>query len=160
MNQIKKNEIIALIATILLMLLFGYTAFSKLLEYDKFIFQMRLAPAPLMAWAAPVLAWLLPMVEFLIVGMLIVGLYSERYRFVGFYASFFLLLIFQVYIFIMLFSGSKLPCTCGGIISKMSWTQHLWYNGAFMLVAVLPVIMHYKRFFYYLLNIFRFRKWV
>ncbi len=26
----------------LLMLLFGYTALSKLLEYDKFIFQMRL----------------------------------------------------------------------------------------------------------------------
>lgn len=160
MKQINRKEIITLIATILLVMLFGYTAFSKLLEYDKFIFQMRLAPAPLMAWAAPLLAWLVPVVEFLIVGLLVMGLYVERWWFTGFYASFFLLLVFQIYIIVMLFSGAKLPCTCGGIISKMSWTQHLWFNGAFMLVAALPVIMHYKRFFYYLLNISRFRKWI
>jgi len=119
---------------------------------------MKLAPAPLMKWAAPVLAWLVPLVEFLIVGLLVIGLYVERWQFAGFYASFFLMLVFQIYILIMLFSGSKLPCTCGGIVSKMSWTQHLWFNGLFMLIAAVPVILHHQLFFYYFLNISRFRR--
>jgi putative oxidoreductase len=150
------TETITFIAVLLLVLLFGYTAFSKLLEYDKFIFQMRLVPAAMMVWAAPILAWLVPAVEFLIVGMLIIGQYVKQWRFAGFYSAFFLLLTFQVYIGSMLLSDSKLPCTCGGIVSQMSWRQHLWFNAVFMLIAAVPILLHYK--LYYLLNISRPRE--
>ena len=130
-------EVLSFISAVLLIVLFGYTAVAKLLDYEKFVFQMRLSPAPMVAWAAPVLGWFVPLIEIVIVA----ALCFERWRVAGLHASLFLLLIFEVYIVTMLLSGSKLPCTCGGIVSKMSWTQHLWFNLAFMLVAAAPVVL-------------------
>jgi len=40
----------------------------------------------------------------------------------------------------MLLSGQHLPCTCGGIISKMSWKQHLGFNALFILVGLIGII--------------------
>jgi hypothetical protein len=141
MKNTNKIETISFIAAVLLIILFGYTAIMKLLEYDKFVFQMRLAPAPLMHTLAPILAWLLPLIELLIVCLLITGLFKDKWHHVGFLASFFLLLSFQIYIITMLLSGRELPCTCGGFVSTMSWTTHLWFNGSFMAVSITPVLL-------------------
>jgi len=141
MKAADKIEIVNVTAAVLLMMLFGYTAIMKLMEYDKFIFQMQLAPVPLMHTLAPILAWLLPLLELLVVGLLITGLFKDKWQFTGFFAAFFLLLSFQLYITVMLISGLKLPCTCGGLISGMSWVAHLWFNGAFMTIALLPALL-------------------
>lgn len=132
------------ICTPLLVLLFSYTAFSKLLEHDKFIFQMNLSPFPLMPDFAVPLAWILPQVELVIVVLLLYPVYHRA----GLIASIALLLVFEIYIAGMMFSGLKLPCTCGGIISKMSWGAHLAFNAFFILFACLE----------YHLNIYRVRK--
>jgi hypothetical protein len=127
---------LALIAAVLLILLFGYTAVSKILEYNKFVFQMKLAQMPMIATLAPLLGILLPILELVIAGML----YKDSLRIKGSYASFLLLLTFEIYISIMLLSGEKLPCTCGGIISQMGWKTHLLFNAVFMVISILPII--------------------
>jgi len=135
MKTFKANSL-SLIAAALLILLFGYTAISKILEYNKFVFQMRLAQMPIIAILAPLLGILLPVLELMIVWML----YKDSLRIKGFYASILLLFTFEIYISIMLLSGEKLPCTCGGIISQMGWKTHLLFNAVFMVISILPII--------------------
>lgn len=131
-----RAEVVVLTAAGLLVLLYMYTAVSKVLEYEKFVFQIRLAPVAAFRVIAPVLGVVVPLVELAIVWLLC----KDRYRLTGFYASFLLLLIFEVYISIMLLSGDKLPCTCGGIISQMGWKTHLIFNGVFMAISIAPVL--------------------
>jgi putative oxidoreductase len=130
-----KRPIIYQIIIFLLILLFAYTAMSKFLDYRKFVFQMRLAPLPIMNWAAPILGWLMPLLE----SLLFVGLIITRYRLIALYATFSLLILFEIYIGGMLLSGHNLPCTCGGIISHMSWKQHLLFNAVFIILSLVAI---------------------
>lgn len=125
---------------ILLILLFSYTATSKFLDFHKFVFQMSLAPVPLMKTFAPILGWVVPTLEFLIITTLAIGFFYPTIKKGGLYASVLLLIVFEIYIATMLLSGSHLPCTCGGIISTMGWTQHLWFNGFFIIAGTLSII--------------------
>jgi len=127
------------IVSFLLLILFVYTATSKFLDYDKFVFQMKLAPLPLMKLTAPILGWLIPTIEVLLAITLAIGIIESGYQLTGIYASLILLFLFEIYISGMLFSGMKLPCTCGGIISKMSWKQHLSFNALFIILSLTAI---------------------
>ncbi|MEO9172896.1 MAG: MauE/DoxX family redox-associated membrane protein [Mucilaginibacter sp.] len=131
--------ILTQICVLLLCLLFVYTATSKFLDYDKFVFQMRLAPVPLMKPIAPVLGWLIPAVEFILAVALAMGIFIPAIKIKAIQVSAFLLVGFEIYIAIMLLSGSRLPCTCGGIISTMGWKQHLFFNAFFIVTAILSI---------------------
>ncbi|MCO5947935.1 MauE/DoxX family redox-associated membrane protein [Mucilaginibacter flavidus] len=140
--QIKKTKykhILVVLIIALLVLLFAYTGMSKFLDYDKFVFQMRLAPVPLMKKLAPFLGWVVPSIEILIAMGFAVGVYLHSIKIKALYASVILLLVFEFYIAAMLLSGSNLPCTCGGIVSQMGWKQHLFFNGFFILTGILSI---------------------
>ena len=139
-----KKSIIIQIFSVLLILLFVYTSTSKFLDYDKFVFQMRLAPVPLMKILAPPLGWSVPTIEIIIAMALASGFFYPAIQMKGIYASVILLSIFEIYIAIMLLSGSHLPCTCGGIISQMGWKQHLFFNVFFIIGGILS-IKHLKK---------------
>jgi len=130
----KKNLIVDL-TCLLLLLLFAYAATSKLVDYHKFVFQMNLAPVPLMGLMAPMLAWLVPVTELVVMVALAIGFFDVDVRIKALYTSVILLSIFELYITAMLLSGLHLPCTCGGIISKLSWKQHLLFNGFFIIAG-------------------------
>jgi putative oxidoreductase len=122
------------------LLLFVYTSASKFLNYDRFVFQMRLAPVPGMKILAPALGWLVPSIEILIAAGFVIGiLFVPAFKIKSLYASVILLVAFEIYITIMLLSGSYLPCTCGGIISQMGWKQHLFFNGFLILAGMLSI---------------------
>jgi hypothetical protein len=129
----------------LLIVLFTYTAVSKYLAYEKFVHQMQLAPVPLLKGIAPVLGWVMPAIEIIIVCLLL----FNQYKIWGIYASLCLLVLFELYISAMLLSGLRLPCTCGGIVSKMTWKQHLLFNAVFILLCILAIVQYrqYKRSF-------------
>lgn len=135
MKALNANNL-QLTAAVILILLFAYTAVSKILAYDKFVFQLGLVQMPIVALLAPLIGILVPAVEMIIVWMLC----KDNLRMRGLYASFLLLLVFDIYITIMLLSGEKLPCTCGGIISQMGWKTHLVFNAVFMIISILPTI--------------------
>ena len=60
----------------------------------------------------------------------------------GLYASGILLSGFTIYLAYMVLSGLKLPCHCGGVISSMTWQQHIWFNVAFVLLAYAGIRLH------------------
>jgi len=149
-----KKPVIIEICVFLFILLYTYTAISKFLDYQKFVFQMGLAPVPLMKLLAPVLGWLVPSVESILVVWLCLGLFKQELLLWPLIFSVLLLFAFEVYITAMILTGLHLPCTCGGIISKMSWRQHLLFNIAFIILGIVALYQYklsnsnnYKTFF-------------
>lgn len=122
-----------------LLLLFVYTSASKFLDYEKFVFQMQLAPVPLMKLFAPFLGWVVPLIEMIISICLALGFFYSFIQIRALYVSVILLTFFEVYISSMLLSGSNLPCTCGGIVSQLGWGQHLFLNAFFVIGGILSI---------------------
>lgn len=123
------------IISALLIFLFIYAALSKLLDFDKFKYQ--LSQSPFMTRFSGVAAWAIPLGELIVSVALII----KRIRIVGLYLSFFLMLLFTGYIFIMLKYSSYLPCSCGGVLSGMSWKQHFVFNLAFTGLSLSGIII-------------------
>ena len=100
---------------------------------------MRLAPVPLIKTLAPILGWFIPVIEILIAFGLAAGFFDDTIKINALYSSIMLLIIFEIYIGSMLLSGSHLPCTCGGIISKMGWQQHMLFNAFFIVTGIMSI---------------------
>ncbi|MBN8850516.1 MAG: hypothetical protein BGO55_31605 [Sphingobacteriales bacterium 50-39] len=124
----KKRTIVDIIAS-LFILLFVYTAMSKLYESEKF--KWVLGKSPLISSFSDIISWLLPATELLVSGLL----FMPRTRKIGLYSAFGLMTIFTLYIAYMILFAPKLPCSCGGIIQKMTWKQHLLFNIGFTILA-------------------------
>ena len=106
----------------LFILLLGYTATSKILAPDIFI--SALQHSPLLAPYRFTLSWLLPLTELVIVGLLMVP--NLKRPALGLATG--LIGSFTVYILYHLLSRQPLPCSCGGVISQLSWTGHALLN--------------------------------
>ena len=120
-------------------LLFVYTAASKFIDYENF--RAVIGQSPLITRFAPVLAIVVPVAEIVIALLLVM----PRYRRAGLYASFAIMTLFTVYIVVLLTLSEKIPCSCGGVISQMSWTQHLYFNIVLMLLALLDMWLYTKQ---------------
>ena len=119
----------------LLVLLFVYAAFSKLIGYQTF--QIQISNSPFLKSFAAIIAWLIPGAELIIAVMLTV-IHTRK---AGLYAAFILLLSFTLYIAGMLLSGVQLPCSCGGIIQQFSWKEHLLFNLFFIVLTVIGIVL-------------------
>ena len=134
MNRVVISEI----ARYLLILLFAYTAASKMLTYPLFVVQIGLSPI-LPAFTQKV-AWVVPLVEFLVALMLAV----PDTRIIGFYSSWVLMLSFTLYVAAILTIASHVPCSCGGVLEALSWEQHLVFNFTFLALNTLVLIWYYR----------------
>jgi uncharacterized membrane protein YphA (DoxX/SURF4 family) len=117
------------IISILYSILFLYTAVSKLMEFD--VFQEQIAENPLLEPVAPFIAWSVPIIEII----LSIILFIPQWRLKGLYASLALMVAFTIYIGAIMIFNDKLPCSCGGIVSQLSWNGHLIFNSIFILLA-------------------------
>jgi hypothetical protein len=118
------------IAFILIFILV-YAASSKLMEHWRF--QEVLGLSPLIGGSSAVLSWLIPLSEILVSGLL----FANATRRLGFWLAFLLMLAFTLYIsYIILFVPNR-PCSCGGILSNLNWTQHMLFNIAVSMLALL-----------------------
>lgn len=129
------SRITEIIAAVFI-LLFVYTATSKLFSHQTFI--ITLNKSPLISFASGFLSWAIPVIEILIAVLLFV----PRFRGIGLIASFSLMTIFTIYIAYMLVTSSHLPCSCGGVISKLSWPQHLWLNAFLTILAATTLFIN------------------
>jgi putative oxidoreductase len=136
MKHLKFKEFIAAF----LMLLFSYTAASKLLEHARFLFQLRLSPLPQMATFAELLSWSVPILEILVAIVLVVGMITGHFLNKGLWISLVLISSFEIYITAMFFSGKDLPCACGGVISLMSWRGHVIFNALTIIMIAAALI--------------------
>lgn len=117
----------------LLILLFAYTAFSKLLAFGKF--RSVLKEAPFIANYAAVIAVLIPAVELMIVLLLLL----PRARKTGLVAAASLLLVFTAYLAFMILTDPNLPCSCGGVVQQLSWKQHIAFNIFFIVLGITAI---------------------
>ncbi|MBC7523370.1 MAG: hypothetical protein H7239_02895 [Flavobacterium sp.] len=135
MNRILFNSNVIYIFALLHILLFSYAAASKLLDFQNF--QVQLGQSPLLNAVAVAVSFAVPLVEFILVLLLL----FSKFRLIGLYGSFVLITMFSAYIIIILNFSSFTPCSCGGILEKMSWTEHLVFNIVFVLLSALGVIL-------------------
>lgn len=126
------------IISLLFVLLFIYTAVYKILDFRNF--QAVIGQSPMITRFAPLVAVGVPIAEIAISGLLIL----PRYRIIGLCASFAIMLLFTFYISILLNLNIHLPCSCGGIIAEMNWSQHLIFNIVFVILALVGISI-YKR---------------
>jgi uncharacterized membrane protein YphA (DoxX/SURF4 family) len=131
-SLVTKSTLVEIIA-VLFIILFLYTGISKLMEYG--VFKEQIAENPILNPVASIIAWALPLTEFIVSLMLII----PRWRLKGLYASLFLMIAFTIYIGGIMAFYKELPCSCGGIISQLSWNGHLIFNSIFILLAFIGV---------------------
>jgi uncharacterized membrane protein YphA (DoxX/SURF4 family) len=140
MNSIKVNNksmsIIIDIITALFIILFVYAALSKISDFEKF--KVQLGRSPLILAFAGWVAWVIPIFEVIIAVILAI----KRFQLFGLYASFSLMVIFSSYIVAILKFSEYIPCSCGGILENMSWTEHLIFNSGFVLLGIIGVLLY------------------
>lgn len=47
--------------------------------------------------------------------------------------------LFTVYIFMILNFTSFIPCSCGGVLEKLGWTEHLIFNAVFVIMGLIAI---------------------
>jgi len=132
-----KNLIVEIVCY-LFVLLFVYAAVSKFLDFENF--QVQIGQSPLISAFA---LWVTPGVLILELSTAFLLIIS-KYRMLGLYASLFLMSLFTAYIFIVIHYSSFVPCSCGGILEKMSWNTHLVFNLIFIALAITAIFMQCK----------------
>jgi len=134
-----KKSLIIEIIIVLYAILFLYTATSKLIGYSEFKEQLSLSK--LLHPLAKVLVIILPLTEFLAVLLLLI----PRWRLKGFIISLGLMISFTIYIIGILLFEKEYPCSCGGLVAELSWPQHIILNIAFIILAVIGIILSKKQ---------------
>src|SRR5690606_28338776 len=61
------------------------------------------------------------------------------FRYFSLFASYLLIVMFTAYILIILNFSDFIPCSCGGVLEKLSWTQHLLFNIAFIALSCIAI---------------------
>ena len=122
----------------LLASLFVYAAISKLLDYRTF--RVQLSQSPFITHYAGFISWLLPAAELFTA----IFLAFATLRLIALYASLFLLTLFTSYLIAMLNFSYYVPCSCGGILSSLSWKQHIILNLFFLVLSLAGIVLCIK----------------
>lgn len=112
------------------MALFVYTAYAKIIDHDRFL--KGLSRVHLISGFAVGISFLVPVTEIIVALLLLIPKTSKW----GLYTFTTLMLVFTAYIISALIWEKKIPCHCGGAIEKLSWSQHIWFNVAFIALAI------------------------
>ena len=135
----KTKQWIIEIIVFLLAGLFLYTAVSKLMDFDKFIWQINNQPFD--NRLTPFLTHFLPVAELLLTGLLL----WPKTRMAGLYGSGLLLTVFTVYIALVTFNFyPRVPCGCAAAFEHLSWPQHLIMNASFTVMAFTAIYLTKK----------------
>jgi putative oxidoreductase len=133
-----KNMLLVEIVSALFILLFVYTGINKLLSIDSL--QKVLKDYPLLSGMPILVSWVLPITELVVAALLFI----RKTKLLGLYSSWILMSGFTLYLLYMFAFAKDMPCTCGGMLQKLTWNQHLIFNIFFILLATIAIVA-YKR---------------
>lgn len=131
----KSRRIIVDVIGYLFVLLYLYAAANKLIAFDDF--QLQMSKSPIITDFAAILVWFVPALEVVIAMLLLMN----RTVLPGLYAAFILMCLFTAYIVAILYFSDSVPCQCGGVIGQFSWLQHLVFNGVFIVLGVVGIVL-------------------
>ncbi|WP_285058431.1 MauE/DoxX family redox-associated membrane protein [Pedobacter ginsengisoli] len=133
--KIVTKQILIEAITILFVILWFYTGLNKMFDYSTF--KSQLDKSPFVEHLSSLISSILPAGEMLIGAMLV----YKRTKLIGLCLSFGLMALFTGYVWMMLNYAYDLPCSCGGIVSQFSWSEHLWFNAGFTLLAAIAILL-------------------
>jgi hypothetical protein len=117
-------------SSILLGVLMYYAAISKLSSYSVFV--MQLDKSPLIPDSlTKFTAIFIPSIELLIA----LGLLFDKFRSLSLLSGFALMFGFSVYLIVLNTFYIDVPCSCGGILGKMSYEAHIVFNIIFTIIS-------------------------
>lgn len=128
-----KNIVVDIIC-LLFVLLFVYAATSKLFDFENF--KIQLGQSPLLSAVVNWISITVPVLEIIIAASLLL----RHIRLLGLYACYLLLIMFTAYIYIILNYSAFVPCSCGGILEKMTWEEHMIFNICFIILAIVGIL--------------------
>ena len=131
-------QIITNSARIIFIALFVYAATSKLLDFDQF--KIQLGQSPILTAYADWIAWGVPSIELVIAGLLL----FPRWILIAFFSSLSLMTSFTTYIFLILNASEYIPCSCGGVLENMGWSEHLVLNLILIGLAIVSILLTSK----------------
>lgn len=109
--------------SLILAFVFAYTAIAKVYDWNATKLAMYNQVIP--DWSKDLLLYGIPMMEVVVALMLFI----PRWRYRGFLVSLMLMLAFTGYVAWIWFGlAGRVPCSCGGIISSLTWGEHLVLN--------------------------------
>jgi hypothetical protein len=134
-----KKELLYELITGLLVLLFLYTGFTKILDFQNFEISMRFQHLP--GWLTAPLIYLLPGSEIVVAGLLV----SDKSRVAGLYAGFVMMSGFTLYVgAALLHLFPKAPCACGGVIKSLGWGPHFMLDMLFVFLSGISLSYYRK----------------
>ena len=133
-----KRQVAIEIISCLFIFLFVYAAVTKLTDIEKF--RVQIGQSPLLTGIAGLVSWLVPATELLIAVLLI----FPKYRLVGLLSSLTIMVMFTCYIFIIMNFSEHIPCSCGGVLQRLSWRDHLIFNMAFVIAAIAGITLQFS----------------
>jgi hypothetical protein len=135
----RKNILLEIIIS-LIIVLFLYTAASKLIDYKGFAAAMRNQVFP--NRFVPTLVIILPAAEILTVVLLL----FEKTRVFGLLASVLLMTVFTGYVAsVMMHFFPRVPCSCGGVIKHLGWGLHLLLNLFYLMISVVGLFIQIQK---------------
>ena len=129
------NKITACISY-LYILLFTYAAVNKFLDFENF--QAQLGQSPLLSPFAGFISVSVIFIELIIAVLLSI----PKLRYFALWGAVVLMSMFTAYIVIILHFSYFVPCSCGGILEKLGWTEHLIFNIAFLILAIVAILLY------------------
>lgn len=119
--------------------IYCYAGVSKLLDFE--LFQLQLGQSPIISTYAGFISYFVIIIEFLICGLLV----FSNTRSTGLYLSTGLMIAFTAYIYLILNYADNIPCSCGGVLEKMTWSQHFIFNLIFVLLGIIAIVLNTAR---------------
>lgn len=140
MKLLNSNQafIVKEIIKYLCVLLFCYASLNKILDLEQF--RVQLGQSPMLSAFADYVALGVPAIEILTVIFLVV----PKMEMIGFYGFYSLMVMFTTYIILILNFTDFIPCSCGGILEAMGWTEHMIFNFGFILISIFAIYLNFN----------------
>src|SRR5690606_1342079 len=99
-------------------------------------FKVQLGQSPVLTAHVEWVAWFVPLSEYILALLLLIET-TRRKALFGFLG---LMTMFTTYIVIVLNFSDYIPCSCGGVLEDLGWTEHVLFNLFFMAVAIIAIL--------------------
>jgi hypothetical protein len=111
-----------------------YAATSKLWDFQRF--KVQLGQSPVLTAYVEWVAWSVPLTEYILALLLLIDTTRKKALF-GFLG---LMTMFTTYIVLVLNFSDYVPCSCGGVLEDLGWTEHVLFNLFFMIAAIIAIL--------------------
>lgn len=127
------------IISLVYVMVFAFTGLTKLMEGDQFFNNLNNSPIlPDVVWLSYIISWAVPTLEIVIALLIAI----PRTRLKGLYAALGLMIFFTMYVAGIVFISPYAPCSCGGIITLLTWQEHLLFSIGMIVLALLAIRFH------------------